>query len=112
MLKKLFGGKKDEFFIQMDDSKTPIAKAPEIKAPVESPEPKVEALAAPKSTKKSIQKTATKASAPTVEIPAPRPEPVQVEFANQYLITQTLVRRLPGPSLNKFKDMARQVKTR
>lgn len=128
MLKKLFGGKKDEFFIQLDESKD--AKAPQPKA-----EPKPEAAPAPvaveappaeapqpapaQSKKTSIKKESKKAkaepakeAAPVPAAPAPKPQPTQVEFATKYLITDSLARRQPGPSLNKFKEMARTLKTR
>lgn len=37
-------------------------------------------------------------------------ESQEVEFASKHLLTSTMVRRRPGPSLNTFKSMARQVK--
>lgn len=113
MLKNLFGGKKNEFFIQLDETgvqpaePTPVAKV-EVTAAPEAP-----AKAKKTSIKKSAKQTAPAAPAPSTPVSTPtKPEPQQVEFATQYLLTQTLVRRQPGPSLNKFKAMARQVKTR
>jgi hypothetical protein len=122
MLKKLFGGKKDEFFIQLDETNAkpaePAAVAPVSEAPVAKTEvtevteaPKTPAKAKKSSIKKSAKETAPAAPVAPVAAPA-KIEPQQVEFATQYLLTQTLVRRQPGPSLDKFKAMARQVKTR
>jgi hypothetical protein len=116
MLKKLLSGKKDEFFVQLDDNQTASVAEPSAEAPSAAPEPA--AVTATK-TAKPAQKTAKKktsapkqAPAPVVVAPAPKPQPTQVEFATKYLITDTLVRRQPGPSLNKFKEMARNLKTR
>lgn len=129
MLKKLFGGKKEQFFAQIDESQLATAAAPA--QPEVTPEPVavveetvVAETPAPKAKKTSVKKskaakTATTTVAPT---PAPAPAPVakapapvdpkEVAFASEYLITQTLSRRLPGPSLNKYKDIARQVTKR
>ncbi|WNZ21442.1 hypothetical protein HJG54_00230 [Leptolyngbya sp. NK1-12] len=43
--------------------------------------------------------------------PAPQPEPVK-NFATDYLMPSATPRRRPGPSLNMFRDMAKDVKTR
>ena len=48
-------------------------------------------------------------SVPTVSANG-KVEPKEVEFATKYLLTPTLSRRLPGPSLDGFKDMARKAK--
>ena len=128
MLNKLFGGKKNEFYAQLDESQVVQAPPQEEKAApvaaIAESETKPEAVAAtpavapaPKSKKTSVKKnkTASQPAAPATPAPAPvvkRPEPTQVEFATKYLITPTLSRRLPGPSLNKFKEMAGQIKTR
>ncbi len=129
MLKKLFGDKKDEFFVELDDSKpTQPAKSAEVKKPEPKPEPKPEVSEtvaekpteekpkAKKSKKTSIKKEAAKpAPAPVASGvnngQAPKkPEPTEVEFATKYLIMPTGGRRRPGPSLSNFKNMARQVK--
>lgn len=125
MLNKLFGGKKNEFYAQLDESQVVQAPPQEEKAApvaaIAESEAKPEAVAATpaasKGKKTSIKKnkTASQPAAPATPAPAPvvkRPEPTQVEFATKYLITPTLSRRLPGPSLNKFKEMAGQIKTR
>jgi hypothetical protein len=46
--------------------------------------------------------------------PAPKAkvDPSQVAFASADPVPQNIARRNPGPSLNRFKDMARQVKTK
>jgi len=117
MLKKLFGGKKEEFFIQLDesqDAKTPEPKAEPAPAPVAVEAPPAEGAPA-KSKKTSVKKAKAepaKEVAPAPVAPAPKPQPTQVEFATKYLITDSMARRQPGPSLNKFKEMARTLKTR
>ena len=122
MLKKLFGGK-DEFFLQLDESQT---TPPETPAPESTPEPmaaETSAVPAPAKAKKTaVKKSAQKAAKAPAETQVPEPAPVvvpkakldpaQVAFASADPIPQNIARRGPGPSLNKFKDMARQVKTR
>lgn len=134
MLKKLFGGKKEQFFAQIDESQLATAEVPaqaEVKpepvAVVEEPvviaeEAVVAETPAPKAKKTSVKKSKAAKTATTSVAPTPAPAPVakapapvdpkEVAFASQYLITQTLSRRLPGPSLNKYKDIARQVTKR
>ncbi|MGK7946229.1 MAG: hypothetical protein AB4058_17345 [Microcystaceae cyanobacterium] len=147
MIQKLFGGKKETYFLEIEETNgtkapEPSAKAPEIAAEpakvesqpttpvvekatepakVESQPttPVVEKAAPPaKSSKKSAKKVSKAKTEPTV---APTPptvstesngqaEPKNVEFATKYLLVPTGSRRRPGPSLNKFKDMARDVK--
>ncbi|EAZ91462.1 hypothetical protein [Crocosphaera chwakensis] len=139
MLKKLFGGgKKKEFFLELDEKdKTPASEpkaekpAPEAK---ETPEPKAEASqpeatettekpapAKKKAKKKSVKKAAKKQEPKTEIVPtspalsngqvAKKEEPKEVEFATKFYMMST-PRRRPGPSLNNFKNMASQVKTR
>ncbi|WP_107670492.1 hypothetical protein [Cyanothece sp. BG0011] len=136
MLKKLFGGgKKKEFFLELDESKDVPASEPK----VETPEPKAEAEQAEapkteaaevtenpapakkKSKKKSVKKVAKKEEPKTEIVPtspaltngqaAQKEEPKEVEFATKFYMMPT-PRRRPGPSLNNFKNMASQVKTR
>lgn len=132
MLKKLFGGKKEQFFAQIDESQLATAEAlaqaevtPEPVAIVEetvivAEKTVVAETSAPKTKKTSVKKskaaktaktTVAQTLAPAVNAPAPV-DPKEVAGASQYLITQTLSRRLPGPSLNKYKDIARQVTKR
>jgi len=125
MLKKLFGGKKEQFFAQIDESQLATAEAPA--QPAVTPEPVavveetvVAETPAPKAKKTSVKKSKAAKTATTTVAPAPAPvakapapvDPKEVAFASEYLITQTLSRRLPGPSLNKYKDIARQVTKR
>jgi hypothetical protein len=132
MLKKLFGGKKEQFFAQIDESQLATAEAPaqaevtpEPVAVVEEPvviaaETVVAETPAPKAKKTPVKKSKAAKTAKTTVAPTPAPvakapapvDPKEVAFASQYLITQTLSRRLPGPSLNKYKDIARQVTKR
>jgi len=80
MLKNLFGGKKSDFYLELKETDGEETPA----APVSAPAP----------------------VAPTNG----KVEPQEVEFATKYLITPSLSRRRPGPSLNGFKDMARKAK--
>ena len=154
MIKKLFGGKSNEFFLEIDESDN--NQATETKVEEKQPEPVavateekqpevVETKSATKSKKTSIKdrkKTATK----TATTPPPQPTPVSAgsgasgdqpfwvktmyntnssngsngqvgggepTFATDNLLpTPSAFRRRPGPSLNKFKEMARQAKIR
>jgi len=115
MLKKLLSGKKDEFFVQLDDTDTVNVAKSSSEAPSSPEAAPVTATKTAKPAQKTAKKKAVapqQAPAPVVVAPAPKPQPTQVEFATKYLITDTLVRRQPGPSLNKFKEMARNLKTR
>jgi hypothetical protein len=130
MLKNLFGGKKSNFYLELKETDgeqqaavTTEAPAPVVEAPaavVESaPAPAVESAPAPvaeKKAKKTSVKKEKKAKEAPVSAPAPvaaapaKVEPTEVEFATKYLITPSMSRRRPGPSLNGFKDMARKAK--
>jgi hypothetical protein len=64
--------------------------------------------------KKKVSKKAAQAEAASVAAPTPVATPavpVNVTFAPDYLITANSRsgRRRPGPSMNQFRDMARQV---
>ena len=161
MIKKLFGGKSNEFFLEIDETgnnqTTAIkeeAKQPEpvaeTKEEAKQPEPvaetkeeekqpePVQAKSAKKSKKTSVKNN--KKSTPTAPAPSPTPsgsassweQPFWVKtmyknnssngngktaggeqtFATDNLMpTPSTYRRRPGPSLNKFKEMARQAKT-
>lgn len=130
MFKKLFGGKKNEFFLELDDSKNgQTSKPAEAKKPAAKPAAKAEVAdqqvteekaKAKNSKKTSVKKAAKKEVAKSATAPvtpaamngnvAKKAEPTEVEFATKYLIMPTGSRRRPGPSLNAFKDMARQAK--
>jgi len=125
MLKNLFGGKKSDFYLELKETEgeqkataTTAAAAPVVEAPA----PAVESAAAPvaekKAQKTSIKKEKQVKETPAAPVSAPAPvaatngkvEPQEVEFATKYLITPSMSRRRPGPSLNGFKDMARKAK--
>jgi hypothetical protein len=124
MLKNLFGGKKSNFYLELKetDGEQKAAVTTEAPAPVvEAPAPVAAAPAAePAKTEKKAKKTSVKKEKKAKEAPvsAPAPvaaapakvEPTEVEFATKYLITPSMSRRRPGPSLNGFKDMARKAK--
>jgi hypothetical protein len=72
-----------------------------------------------KNRQKSANKEASKSQKAPEADPTPvavstqsngKAEPKSVEFATKYLIVPTGSRRRPGPSLNTFKTMAREVK--
>lgn len=118
MLKNLFGGKKSDFYLELKetDGEQQATATTAAAAPV------VESAAAPvaekKAKKTSIKKEKQVKETPAAPVSAPAPlaatngkvEPQEVEFATKYLITPSMSRRRPGPSLNGFKDMARKVK--
>jgi hypothetical protein len=122
MIQKLFGGKKKDYFLELEDTKS--VKSSETTA--ESPKTeaatfetvKEEATAKPAKSSKKTAKKAPKAApkAEPVVIAPPsqnngQPEPQTAEFATKYLLVSTGSRRRPGPSLSPFKAMARDLKT-
>ncbi|MGK7881275.1 MAG: hypothetical protein AB4060_14420 [Crocosphaera sp.] len=140
MLKNLLGGgKKKEFFLELDESSSvPTSEAkvetPAPEAKVETPAPEAETpqpeattevveqpAPAKKSKKTSIKKKAKKAEPKTEIVPTSpaltnteatkKEEPKEVGFATKFYMTST-PRRRPGPSLNNFKEMASQVGVR
>jgi hypothetical protein len=132
---KIFGSKKEEFFLEIDDSKgasqpeapvatteTPAAPAPTPteEKPVEADAPKAEkpAKATKKSTAKSKEADAPKAEAPAAP-PAPvipakpkAPEPVVLFAPNNLMPLPNPTRRRPGANMAAFLDMAKQMKRR
>jgi hypothetical protein len=131
MFKNLFGGKKEKYYRQIDENQQ------DEPAKVETPAPAKEASQAkakPASSKKtSVANNGKAAPAKTVAAaPASKPavsdpeaiiraavskntsngkvEAKKVDFASTNEISPTMSRRRPGPSLNMFKDMARQAK--
>ena len=110
MLKNLFGGKKSDFYLELKetDGEQKATATTAAAAPV----------AEKKAQKTSIKKEKQVKETPAAPVSAPAPvaatngkvEPQEVEFATKYLITPSLSRRRPGPSLNGFKDMARKAK--
>jgi hypothetical protein len=137
MLKKLFGGQKSSYFLELDESKSQQPTTAKTEAPAEpaqataveqSKAKPVEAKKAKKTSVKSNAKVAQPAPAPKAPEPAVSdPEAIiraavskkdsngkadaqTVGFATQYVMLPTMSRRRPGPSLNMFKNMARQAK--
>ncbi|MDJ0635823.1 MAG: hypothetical protein QNJ34_21730 [Xenococcaceae cyanobacterium MO_188.B29] len=154
MIKKLFGGKSKEFFLELDEAgnnsstetkaeETQPAPAAVTQAEDKQPEVMevINVKPASKSKKTSIKSKKKKAAETTEPTPAPasvssngasswdppfwvkamynnngssngKVEAGEKTFATDYLLpTPSSSRRRPGPSLNKFKDMARQAKT-
>jgi hypothetical protein len=118
MFKNLFGGKKNEFFVELDESKAPKAEVPTSSEVAPAPAVKAEPVAATEkpASKKTSVKSKAKATpkveaAPVKVAPAPvKVEPTEVKFATQ-TFAPSLSRRNPGPSLDKFKAMARESKS-
>lgn len=136
MLKKLLGGgKKKEFFLELDEANSVPASEPKIETPapeaVATPAPEAVANPAPevveepapaKKAKKTSIKKAAKKEQPKTEIVPTAPaltnsqvgkkeEPTETGFATKFYMMST-PRRRPGPSLNNFKEMASQVKVK
>jgi hypothetical protein len=136
---KMFGSKKEEFFLEIDDSKkpskaeAPVAPAKTPSVPAEASEPKAEqpsvaqaskaeapkaekpAKATKKDKAKSKEADAPKAEAPAAPpIPAkPKaPEPVVLFAPNNLMPLPNPTRRRPGPNMAAFLDMAKQMKRR
>jgi hypothetical protein len=64
---------------------------------------------------KQAKAPAPVAPAPAAVVPAPKPvvaKPATANFATEYLLPSGTPRRRPGPSLDGFKTMARQVSPR
>jgi cytoskeletal protein RodZ len=135
-LKGLFSlvgiGKKSEYFLEYKDENaqsganlpapsTP-AKLETAKAePSKADSAKAMASQAKSANQKSVKPESLNGKAPaTTAAPAPAPQPVAVAsktepgqtFAPNFLITPSSNngRRRPGPSLNRFMDMAKQVR--
>jgi hypothetical protein len=132
MFNKLFNGKKNAYFLELDESKeSQNGQAAEAKQ--EAPaKPVEEKKAKSKQTKATSNgKSAKVEPAPTPKVAAPalsstealiqaavskrssngKVDPKNVQFAANDPMIPTMSRRRPGPSLNMFKDMARQAKT-
>ncbi|MGK7931718.1 MAG: hypothetical protein AB4041_09830 [Microcystaceae cyanobacterium] len=129
MIQKLFGGKKQEYFLELNDAKGTQSPEEPVKSPKIEAEPTktesqpkakaVEKAEKPAKTSKKSAKTVSQPKKETEPTPTPVPEstqsngktdPQSAEFATKYLLVPTGSRRRPGPSLNTFKTMAREVK--
>lgn len=120
-LKKILGGGQDSYYLQLDEDKESQS------TPSQSSETKTEEKKAA-SQPKATQETKAPAAKPEVKKeeakPQPKPipavssnngkiataQPKTVLFApNNLMPTPTKTRRRPGPSLEMFKDMAKEV---
>lgn len=138
VLKFLGKGKKSEYFLEAPPStngaeppKAPEAKAADAPAPLKAVSEALapakelvsngaaEAVEATKTQTKKIKKsksTEAKESAPAAPAPAavkpaasvPQPEPVK-NFATDHLMPPNMPRRRPGPSLDMYRNMAKDV---
>lgn len=125
-LARLLGIKKSEYFLELDkapENGSPKTESPSAKKPEPVAAQPLAAVAAPPKSSKS-QKKEPVAAKPQKAEPAPKPAvavtngkvPAQaastITFAPDYLMpTPTTNRRLPGPNMNNFRDMARGMKT-
>ncbi|MEG5018076.1 MULTISPECIES: hypothetical protein [unclassified Microcoleus] len=136
---RLLGLKKSEYFLDLGESggKEPAKVAPAKAEPVAIAPAKVEPVKSEKSEKSEpakkakVEKKSKKDKEPVASVPANTPEPAKVPavaatngkvpsqaepnrtFApNNLMPTPTGSRRSPGPSMNNFREMARQVKTK
>ncbi|MEM6519320.1 MAG: hypothetical protein AAF722_08310 [Cyanobacteria bacterium P01_C01_bin.70] len=123
---RIFGfGKKDDFFMELDETAQPVAEAVEqvvgSQSPVDAAAP-VKVTAPPKDLPQE-EKASFKEQIPAAPQLAPTQQggPVAVKmpeipnFATDYLVNPKVnfsPRRRPGPSLSSFKDMAKQVGNR
>lgn len=122
-LARLLGIKKSEYFLELDKApengsaktESPSAKKPE---PVAA-QPLVAVAEPPKSQKKEPvaakppkAEPASKPAAAVTNGKLPAQAASTITFAPDYLMpTPTTNRRLPGPNMNNFRDMARGMKT-
>ncbi len=140
MIGKVFGfGKKSDYFLELDEAQGTGSAAPAkpvatqtapVEAAVEAPAKKEEQ---PKKAQKKVSKKAqpapkeakeqAKATIEAISVSTPKEPPslnnglqttpAGMTFAPDYLMSKpTSSRRRPGPSMNMFKDIARQVKPR
>ncbi|MGC9503198.1 hypothetical protein [Baaleninema sp.] len=128
MLNKLFGSKKEEFFVELDDSKgakkeeAPTqAAAPEVKEEKkeDAVKPKKEAKPTAKKEEKKPAAKSQKKAEKKAEKPAPAPQPkakpaapkqpVATGFATQFLMPNSVTpRRRPSANMKAFLDMAKE----
>ena len=128
----LLGLKKSEYFLDLGNSETKespkveltAAKKPEpvlaVPAVAKADSPKSEKSESPKKTKAETSKKSKKEKEPVKVAPAAvtngkvssSTEPTLTFAPNNLMPTPNTSRRTPGPSMNGFRDMARQVKTK
>ncbi|MEG4318826.1 MULTISPECIES: hypothetical protein [unclassified Microcoleus] len=121
----LLGLKKSEYFLDLGESsaKEPAKVAPAKAEPVAAAPAKAEPVKSEKSepakkAKEPVASVAAKTSEPA-KVPAAtngkvssQAQPVLTFAPNNLMPTPTGNRRSPGPSMNNFREMARQVKTK
>ena len=124
---RLLGLKKSEYFLDLGNSD--VKDSPKVElAAAKKPEPVVAAPAAAKADAPKSE-SPTKAKTETAKKSKKEQEPVKVAAAtngkvsssseptltfapNNLMPTPNASRRTPGPSMNSFREMARQVKTK
>ena len=140
-LGRLLGFKKSEYFLDLGESgaKEPAKVAPAKAEPVAIAPAKVEPVKSEKSDKPEksepakkakVEKKSKKEKEPVASAPANNAEPAKIPAAatngkvpsqaeanrtfapNNLMPTPNGSRRTPGPSMNNFREMARQVKTK
>lgn len=133
---RLLGLKKSEYFLDLGESgaKESAKVAPAKAEPVAIAPAKVEPVKSEKSEpakKAKVEKKSKKEKEPVASVPANNAEPAKIPAAaatngkapsqaepnrtfapNNLMPTPTGSRRSPGPSMNNFREMARQVKTK
>ena len=138
---RLLGLKKSEYFLDLGESgaKEPAKVAPAKAEPVAIAPAKVEPVKSEKSDKPEksepakkakVEKKSKKEKEPVASAPANNAEPAKIPAAatngkvpsqaeanrtfapNNLMPTPNGSRRTPGPSMNNFREMARQVKTK
>jgi hypothetical protein len=99
---KLFGGnkKKESYFLELKEDNAPELK-PVKEVPVVQKESKKVVAEAPKKVAPKVAEEPKKVT--------PKVAVAKKEVAETLAIVETMPRRLPGPSLNQFKDMARKI---
>ncbi|NJO79304.1 MAG: hypothetical protein HC827_12790 [Cyanobacteria bacterium RM1_2_2] len=140
VLKFLGKGKRSEYFLEAPPStngaeppKTSEAKAADAPAPLEAvgeavasakelvsngaaevaEATKTKAKKFKKSKSAETKESASAAPSATVTAPiAPAPQPEPVNFATDHLMPANMPRRRPGPSLDTFRSMAKDVTPR
>ncbi len=128
----LLGLKKSEYFLDLGNSETKespkveltAAKKPEpvlaVPAVVKADSPKSEKSESPNKAKAETSKKSQKEKEPVKVAPAAvtngkvssSTEPILTFAPNNLMPTPNASRRTPGPSMNNFRNMARQVKTK
>jgi len=97
--------KKEEFFLDLDDAK---GEGKTETAPAKKAEVKVAPAAAPATIPATPKAKKVEKAVPAVA----KAKPATTSVVPANVIASTAPRRRPGPSLNQFKDMARQMNVR